>query len=467
MSMDGHEFFATLGGFWPAGDPGRCRQGSSVCRQAARDLAAIQAACQSTANSVQALNQGPPIDGFASWSARWESNPGYFPAAIRECNQLADALDAYARQVEESQHRLIELVVAALIALGVGVALTVFTAGLSDAAAAAIEAGLVAASFTECATLAAVAGDIVVAVGAGAIEGVVFDGALQRVAINVFHDQQGFNWSELGQSAALGGLTGGVGAGAGVGLRAGARLLPALAVTSPMVGRTLLALDRIPGTIRSGVTGTIAGGGFAAAFDQRTTGHVHPEDLVIGALSGGAGGAIGSRSRGARGGPKRGPSANLLARQTAITGDRVDEAPPRDWSDRANSISNIGAGANGQNALTLGSTRPGDAFSGVYDPATGTFSSYPSVADPAAPGAPPNAVTIIGGHGDINDGVFPTSRRTVAFTAFVESDGSISVGWRSSSVNDWNHGTRDAPAQYRDAIMQAIADATGRSVRSG
>jgi hypothetical protein len=296
--MDAHEFLVTLGGFWPAGDPGQCRQGSAGYRQHAGDLATIQAACQSTAQSVRALNQGPPIDGFAAWWAKWESNPGYFTAAIRECNQLADALDAYAHHVEESQHRLIELGLAALAALAVGVALTFFTAGLSDAAAGAIEAGLVAASFTECATLAAVAGDIVVAVGAGAIEGVVFDGAVQLQAINVFHDQQRFNWSELGQSAALGGLTGGIGAGAGIGLRAGARLLPTLADASPMLGRTLNALDKIPGTIRNGMTGTIAGGGFAAAFDQLTTGHVNPQDVLIGALSGGAGGAIGGRGRG-------------------------------------------------------------------------------------------------------------------------------------------------------------------------
>jgi hypothetical protein len=250
-----------------------------------------------------------------------------------------------------------------------------------------------------------------------------------------------------------------------------------------MLGRTLLALDRIPGTIRDGVSGTIAGGGFAAAFDQLTTGHVNPDGLLIGALSGGAGGAVGGGSRGATVGLTWEPNANLLtwhatmigrpigrafrlARQATITGDRVGGAPRRDWSDRANSISNIDPGANGQNALTLGSTRPGDAFSGVYDPTTGTFSSYPSVADPAAPGAPPNAVSMERGHGDINDGVFATSRGTVAFTAFVESDGSISVGWRSSSVNNWNHRTREAPTQYRVPIMRALADATGRSVRS-
>jgi hypothetical protein len=41
----------------------------------------------------------------------------------------------------------------------------------------------------------------------------------------------------------------------------------------------------------------VAGGGLAAGFDQLTTGHVNPQDVLIGTLAGGAGGATGGRAR--------------------------------------------------------------------------------------------------------------------------------------------------------------------------
>jgi hypothetical protein len=433
--MDPHEIIAKLGMFWPMGDPGQLRQARDAYRQCAGDIGTVQAACQSSGSQVQAGNQGPPIDGFAAWLAKWQSDPGYFPATISACNQLADACDAYAQRIEESHRRIIELAVAAAAALAVGLALTVFTFGGSDAAAGVTIAGLVAASLAEGTALSTAAAGIVVAIGVGAIEGMVFDGVIQVEAIS-FDGQKGFNWGEFGQSAGFGALTGGLGFGAGsLTTRVGSRLLPTLVDASPAAARTLNALGRIPGPVRGGLTGMLAGGGFAAGMDQLTTGHVNPQDVLIGTLAGGAGGAIGGRSRPIR-------------------------------SESANSISNIGEGANAQNALTLGSARPGDAFSGVYDPATGTFSSYPSVPNANAYGAPANAVRMLGGHGDINEAAFAKSRNTVAFTAFVENGGSISIGWRSRSVNLENHGMIGAPFRYREAIMQAIADATGRIVWS-
>ena len=147
--MNPHDIIAKLGMFWPMGDPGQLRQARAAYRQCARDLGTVQAACQSTGNQVQAANQGPPIDGFAAWLAKWRTDPGYFPATIAACNQLADACDAYAQRIEESHRRIIELAIAAGVALGVGLALTVFTFGGSDAAAGVTIAGLVAASLAE------------------------------------------------------------------------------------------------------------------------------------------------------------------------------------------------------------------------------------------------------------------------------------------------------------------------------
>src|ERR1700730_8352438 len=291
--MNAHEIIAKLGMFWPMGDPGQLRQARGAYRQCARDLGAVQAACQTTGSQVRAGNQGPPIDGFATWLAKWRTDPGYFPATIAACNQLADACDAYAQKIEESHRRIIELAIAAGVALGVGLALTFFTFGGSDAAAGVTIAGLVAASLAEGTALSTAAAGIVVAIGVGAIEGMVLDGVIQVEAIS-FAGQKGFNWAEFGQSAGFGGLTGGLGFGASsLTTRVGSRLLPTLVDASPATGRTLNALGKIPGTIRGGLTGTIFGGGLAAGWDQLTTRHVNPQDVLIGAVSRGAGGAIG------------------------------------------------------------------------------------------------------------------------------------------------------------------------------
>jgi hypothetical protein len=307
--MDLQGLIAKLGMFWPEGDPGRLRQAATAYRQCARDLAAVQAGCQSTVTLVQGHDQGPPIDAFAAWAARWQGNPGYFPATMATCNQLADACDAYAQRIDDAHARIIELATAAAAALAVGLALTVFTFGASDGVAGVTVAGLVAASLAEGTALSAAAAGIVVAVGVGALEGMVFDGMVQLEATAVFHDQKGFNWAEFGQSAAFGAVTGGLGAGAGMGLaRVGARLLPSLADASPTVARTFTTLGRIPAPLREGATGLLTGTGISAGFDLATTGHLNPDDLLIGGLSGLAGGlAAGSAepaglTRGAGGG---------------------------------------------------------------------------------------------------------------------------------------------------------------------
>lgn len=298
--MDLQGLIAKLGMFWPEGDPGKLRQSATAYRRCASDLGAAQAACQSATGLVQSHDQGPPIDAFAAWAARWQSNPGYFPATIATCNQLADACDAYAQRIDDAHARIIELATAAAAALAVGLALTVFTFGGSDAAAGVTVAGLVAASLAEGTALSAAAAGIVVAVGVGALEGMVFDGVVQLEATAVFHDQKGFNWGEFGTSALFGAVTGGLGAGAGMGLaRVGTRLLPTLADASPTVARTFTTLGRIPAPLREGAAGLLTGTGISAGFDLATTGHLNPDDLLVGGLSGLAGGlAAGGRGRG-------------------------------------------------------------------------------------------------------------------------------------------------------------------------
>jgi hypothetical protein len=128
-----------------------------------------------------------------------------------------------------------------------------------------------------------------------------------------------------------------------------------------------------------------------------------------------------------------------------------------------NSVSNIGAGAVVRSGETIAQAEPGSAFSGVYDPESGQLSSYPSVLDPTAGDAPVNAVRMYGGHGQINNAVFGGSDSTVGFTAFLDEDG-ISMGWRSRSVNVANFGQIEAPMEYRQPIMDILAELTGLPV---
>jgi hypothetical protein len=90
----------------------------------------------------------------------------------------------------------------------------------------------------------------------------------------------------------------------------------------------------------------------------------------------------------------------------AAAAPRGNVAPEAGINEGVNSVSNIGAGAATRSAATIARAEPGSAFSGVYDPVSGRLSAYPSVADPAAPGAPVNAVLSRGGHGQINRAVF-------------------------------------------------------------
>jgi RHS repeat-associated protein len=123
------------------------------------------------------------------------------------------------------------------------------------------------------------------------------------------------------------------------------------------------------------------------------------------------------------------------------------------------------------NTLDLTNYRPGSAFSGVYDPATETFLVRPSGDTVLADGSVPiGRVHRRGGHGVINNelarsaGADPS--RTVGFTVFYESARKLSVEWRSGSVNFSNHRDPEAPAQFRQSIMDALRAATGFEVRS-
>lgn len=70
-----------------------------------------------------------------------------------------------------------------------------------------------------------------------------------------------------------------------------------------------------------------------------------------------------------------------------------------------------------------------------------------------------------GGHGQINSAVFGGSDSTAGFTALLNDEGdTISMGWRSRSVNVRNFGQIEGPMEYRQPIMDIIAEMTGLPV---
>ena len=111
-----------------------------------------------------------------------------------------------------------------------------------------------------------------------------------------------------------------------------------------------------------------------------------------------------------------------------------------------------------QNQAAIDALKPGDGMSGIYDPANGRFIALPSG---DAEGA---VLPRLGGHYGLNAAAFGDSRSTVAFTAIVQDDGSLELNWLSRGVNGRNFGDFVAPASQQQAIINAVAKATGRTV---
>jgi hypothetical protein len=289
----GKQFHKFAGLFWPQGDPGQLRQAAQAWRAAARSLRDAGSASQAAAGQVQALNQGPAIDAFGRYWGKWQGGGGYFEVTAGACEQMATALEHYASAIDQARQRVEEIAATAATVIGIGIVLTVVTVGISDAAAGAASAGLVAAAAAVgvdlSATVASIAGTILAGAAIGTVASMTIDAAVQIEHVDVFHDQKGFNWGELGQSAELGALTGGAGSGFALGARA---LAPILTDAVPALGKMADGFGALPGWAQSGIRGGLVGGGMAAGIDQLTSGHVNPLDIVMGATSGALGDVV-------------------------------------------------------------------------------------------------------------------------------------------------------------------------------
>jgi hypothetical protein len=317
VPVGGYQRPATAGGqhvqnlqaglWWPAADPARLRAAAAAWRRLAADVEQVSAATSAVVRQLSADNHGEGITAFeAYWSSRWMGGSGCLPAVVEAARGLAQALDSYAEAVQKAQDRVKELIAAAATAAIIGIGLTVLTAGISDVAAGAVAAGLVAAAAAIGLELSAEAAAIIatglLVASVGASEGGLSDLAIQGERVGYFHDQASLDWQEVMHWTEVGAITAPIGGGVGAGVGAAGRAL------APSVTRTAarLGVEELPAWMGSwsqrlagGAAGAVSGGGSSAIADLVTNGHVSRHDVVAGALGGFAGGTIAARLRAA------------------------------------------------------------------------------------------------------------------------------------------------------------------------
>src|SRR5437879_6619573 len=280
--------------WWPAGGSDRLRATARAWRDMARALDSVQTASQSAALNVAADNDGQAMAAFGAYWQRWSGANGYLPSSSQACLAMADALDKYAKAVDEARQQVEQLVAEVATAVVIGVALSVLTVGISDVAAGAVSAGLVASAAGVGVTLTATAADIVatIMVGAvfGAVDAMAIDaGAIQPEKIWLFHDQKAFSWSEVLQWGEMGAAGGFVGGTVGVSISAASDAVLPETLSELMTTR----LGRL-------AVGGTSGAGTAVALDERQYGQVDVIDVVAGRVRGAPVGEIGWRGMRAR-----------------------------------------------------------------------------------------------------------------------------------------------------------------------
>ncbi|WP_244317685.1 DUF6531 domain-containing protein [Streptomyces bauhiniae] len=210
------------GMWWPDADEDGLRDAAKAWRAFADDLEDVAAAANKSAHGIIANNTGEAISAFDDpfWRRYYHDGHGWLKDLIDGARDMAKALDKYAdavhKAVKHLEHEL-EIVGATIVA---GTALAIFTAGISEAAAAAATATIVELAGTlgvaVSTEVAAIAGTTLATAAIGGIESVTVDLAVaQPVAIST-GESEGFSLDEASDSAlygmAFGGALGGGGA---------------------------------------------------------------------------------------------------------------------------------------------------------------------------------------------------------------------------------------------------------------
>ena len=204
------------GMWWPDADEDGLREAALAWRAFAEDVDDIAAASNKAALTLIEDNKGESIDAFDKfWRRYYDHGRGWMKDLPDAARDMAKALDAYADAVHGAKKHLeheLEIVSATLVA---GTALAVFTAGLSEGAAAAAAAGVteLAASLGVAVTeeVAAIAGTALATAAFGGVESITVDLAVaQPTAIALGEQKSGINLDEARQAGLYGALLGGV-----------------------------------------------------------------------------------------------------------------------------------------------------------------------------------------------------------------------------------------------------------------
>ncbi|WP_326773044.1 RNase A-like domain-containing protein [Streptomyces sp. NBC_01445] len=214
------------GMWWPDADEDGLRHAAKAWRDFADDLEDVTAAANKSARGIITHNKGEAISAFDDpyWRRYYYDGHGWLQDMIDGARDMAKSLDQYADAVHHAVKRLeheLEIVGATIAA---GTLLAVFTAGISEAAAAAATATIVdlaatlgVAVSTEIATIA---GTTLATAAMAGIESITVDLAVtQPVAIGT-GESKGLNLDEAHQALLYGALTGGALGGAGATYRA-------------------------------------------------------------------------------------------------------------------------------------------------------------------------------------------------------------------------------------------------------
>ncbi|CAN3978552.1 restriction endonuclease fold toxin-2 domain-containing protein [Kitasatospora purpeofusca] len=145
--------------FWPQGDPAKLRRAATGWKSFANLVSRLGVEGDKRVQRVTASSSSSAVTSFAqNWAKMHDGCATEGPLLNSLTNaafKLGLACEAYAKEVEDLRDTLETLAVTAGVVAGVGIALTVFTLGGSDAAAAAGEAAIVAEAGTAAVTMVA------------------------------------------------------------------------------------------------------------------------------------------------------------------------------------------------------------------------------------------------------------------------------------------------------------------------
>ncbi|ALO95018.1 hypothetical protein SHL15_3914 [Streptomyces hygroscopicus subsp. limoneus] len=273
------------GMWWPDADEDGLRDAAKVWRDFADDVDDVTSGANKAARSIIEHNKGEAISAFDApyWRRYYHDGQGWLKDLADAARDMAKALDAYADAVHSAKKKLeheLEIVGATLVA---GTALAIFTAGISEGAAAAaavtvadMAAGLGIAVTEEIATIA---GTTLATAAFAGVESITVDLAVtQPVSIALGEQKGGLSLDEARQAGAYGALTGGLLGGAGATYRAvrtGGLTSFFDSIDIDLAGPRM-AMAGVPGDL-AGASGDLAvGNGYAMRVSGSGTGGAGP-----------------------------------------------------------------------------------------------------------------------------------------------------------------------------------------------